>query len=72
MPVFDHYFWFWFCIVGIGFPVALLQFAVVGPRAAKPFIVSKNGTPEVRFLSRFPREFGREIVSISMQTIMCG
>ena len=65
--VFDHFFWFWFCVAVIGFPVALLQFATFGSLPAKPASDSKAEAAEVRFLDRLPRELGREIISLSMQ-----
>jgi hypothetical protein len=65
--VFDHYLWFWFCVAIIGFPVALVQFASFGSRPATSSSDSKHEGAEVPFLSRLPREVGREIISLSMQ-----
>jgi DNA-binding LytR/AlgR family response regulator len=73
--VFDHYFWFWFCVAVIGFPVALLQFATFGSRRAEfPSAPKEEGADgpkqeavEIRFLSRLPLDVGQEIISLSMQ-----
>jgi DNA-binding LytR/AlgR family response regulator len=73
--VFDHYFWFWFCVTIIGFPVALLQFAAFGARRASSSSAPiqevahapKQEAAEIRFLSRLPDQIGREIISLSMQ-----
>jgi hypothetical protein len=65
--VFDHYLWFWFCVAAIGFPVALFQFATFGSRLTKPLSGPEQDATDNRFLSRLPREMGRQIISLSMQ-----
>jgi hypothetical protein len=65
--VFDHYLWFWLCVAVIGFPVALIQFATFGSRPPNPAPGSKPDAADNRFLSRLPREVGRQIISLSMQ-----
>ena len=65
--VFQHYLWFWLCVAAIGFPVSLLQFATFWSDPAKPASNPEQDAAEIRFLSRLPREVGREIISISMQ-----
>ena len=65
--VFEHYLWFWLCVAAIGFPVSLLQFATFWSGPAKPPSDPEHDAAEIRFLSRLPREVGREIISISMQ-----
>jgi DNA-binding LytR/AlgR family response regulator len=65
--VFDHFLWFWFCVAAIGLPISLFHYARFASRPAKPPPVSQQDAPDSRFLSRLPREAGRDIVSISMQ-----
>jgi hypothetical protein len=62
---FDHFPWFWVCVVLLGIPVAAFQFMAGRSRNAAPLLREPLGN--VPFLDRLPRHLGRDIVSISMQ-----